>query len=55
MVGWHTLLARLFWDTDIAEFYCAENGRDSVPPSLLATALLLPVPRQCERGDGSDG
>ena len=22
-------------------FYCADNGRDSVPPSLLATALLL--------------
>ena len=21
--------------------YCADNGRDSVPPSLLATALLL--------------
>ena len=29
---------RLFRD---AEFYCAYNGRDSVPPSLLATALLL--------------
>ena len=26
---------------DFAEFYCADNGRDSVPPSLLATALLL--------------
>ena len=23
------------------EFYCPDNGRDSVPPSLLATALLL--------------
>ena len=22
-------------------FYCPDNGRDSVPPSLLATALLL--------------
>ena len=22
-------------------FYCVDNGRDSVPPSLLATALLL--------------
>ena len=28
-------------DADFAEFYCADNGRDSVPPSLLATALLL--------------
>ena len=54
--GWlASLQARLFWDTDFAEFYCADNGRDSVPPSLLATTLLLPVPRQCERGDGSDG
>ena len=32
---------RLFRDADFAEFYCADNGRDSVPPSLLATALLL--------------
>ena len=26
---------------EFAEFYCPDNGRDSVPPSLLATALLL--------------
>ena len=32
---------QLFRDADFAEFYCADNGRDSVPPSLLATALLL--------------
>ena len=32
---------RLFRDADFAAFYCADNGRDSVPPSLLATALLL--------------
>ena len=31
----------LFRDAEFAEFYCADNGRDSVPPSLLATALLL--------------
>ncbi len=36
-----SLRDRLFRDTDFAEFYCADNGRDSVPPSLLATALLL--------------
>jgi len=32
---------QLFRDEDFAELYCAVNGRDSVPPSLLATALLL--------------
>ena len=36
-----SLRGRLFQDSDFAEFYCADNGRDSVPPSLLATALLL--------------
>ena len=36
-----SLRGRLFRDADFAEFYCADNGRDSVPPSLLATALLL--------------
>ena len=43
--GFYGLLAslrgRLFRDADFAAFYCADNGRDSVPPSLLATALLL--------------
>ena len=39
-----SLRGRMFRDADFAEFYClvwADNGRDSVPPSLLATALLL--------------
>ena len=36
-----SLRGRMFRDSDFAEFYCADNGRDSVPPSLLATALLL--------------
>ena len=36
-----SLRGKLFRDSDFAEFYCADNGRDSVPPSLLATALLL--------------
>ena len=36
-----SLRGRLFRDPDFAGFYCADNGRDSVPPSLLATALLL--------------
>ena len=35
------LRGRLFSDDDFAEIYCPDNGRDSVPPSLLATALLL--------------
>ncbi len=36
-----SLRGRLFRDADFAQFYCPDNGRDSVPPSLLATALLL--------------
>ena len=31
----------LFRDEDFAQLYCAQNGRPSVPPSLLATALVL--------------
>ncbi len=31
----------LFHDGDFADLYCSDNGRPSVPPSLLATALLL--------------
>lgn len=31
----------LFHDEDFAHLYCADNGRESVPPSLLAVALLL--------------
>ena len=32
---------RLFRDEEFAALYCLDNGRPSVPPSLLATALLL--------------
>ncbi len=32
---------RLFRDDDFADLYCLDNGRPSVPLSLLATALLL--------------
>jgi len=32
---------QLFRDEDFAGLYCPDNGRGSVPPSLLATALLL--------------
>ena len=31
----------LFRDEDFTDLYCSDNGRPSVPPSLLATALLL--------------
>src|ERR1700682_4403190 len=31
----------LFRDEDFANLYCPNNGRPSVPPSLLATALIL--------------
>ena len=36
-----SLRGQLFSDDDFAEIYCPDNGRDSVPPSLLAAALLL--------------
>ena len=36
-----SLRGQLFRDEDFAELYCPDNGRDSVPPSLVATALLL--------------
>lgn len=31
----------LFRDEDFSMLYCLDNGRSSVPPSLLATALIL--------------
>ena len=34
-----SLRGQLFRDRDFAGFYCADNGRDSVPPRLL--------PRRC--------
>src|SRR3954452_1039749 len=36
-----TQRGRLFHDEDFAALYCLDNGRPSVPPSLLATVLLL--------------
>ena len=32
---------QLFKDEDFTDLYCHTNGRNSVPPSLLATALVL--------------
>lgn len=34
---------KIFRDEDFAELYCPDNGRPSVPPSVLATARLLQV------------
>ncbi len=31
----------MFRDDEFAALYCRDNGRPSVPPSLLATALFL--------------
>jgi len=43
--GFHGFLAQqgseLFRDEDFAGLYCPDDGRRSVPPSLLALALLL--------------
>ena len=36
-----SLRGRLFRDEDFADLYCDDNGRPSVPPSVLANALLL--------------
>ena len=36
-----SLRGQLFRDEEFADRYCPDNGRGSVPPSLLATALLL--------------
>ena len=36
-----SMRCQLFKDEEFAELYCPDNSRDSVPPSLLATALLL--------------
>ena len=36
-----SLRGQLFRDCDFAVLYCADNVGDSVPPSLLATVLLL--------------
>ena len=59
-----SLRGRLFRDADFAAFYCPDNGRDSVPPSLLATAPRFLGGRLCcsslttrqrRRGQGQSG
>ncbi len=41
MASLATERGNLFRDEDFGRLYCPDNGRNSVPPSLLATALLL--------------
>jgi hypothetical protein len=36
-----TMWGQLFQDEEFGELYCPDNGRDSVPPGLLAIVLLL--------------
>ena len=36
-----SLSGQMFHDADFTELHCLDNGGVSVPPSLLATALLL--------------
>ena len=36
-----SMRGQLFRDEEFAKLYCPDNGRDSVPPSLVATVLLL--------------
>ena len=37
------LRGQLFRDEDFAELYCRDNGRPSVGPALLMTAIMLQV------------
>ena len=50
-----SLRGQLFSDDDFAEIYCPDNGRDSVPPSLLATALLLQTYDQVSDAEAKAG
>ncbi len=36
-----SMRGQLFQDEEFSQLYCLDNGRDSVPPSLVATAMLL--------------
>ena len=46
-----SMRGKLFRDEDFAELYCADNGRGSVPPSLLATALQQ---QTCDRASDAE-
>jgi len=38
-----SLSGQMFRDEDLAELYCADNGRPSLPPSLMSGVTLLQV------------
>ena len=50
-----SLRGQLFSDDDFAEIYGPDNGWDSVPPSLLATALLLQTYDQVSDAEAKAG
>ena len=54
-----SLRGQLFRDEEFAELYCTDNGRDSVPPSLLATALITGLATapagSCSAGSSGQG
>jgi len=45
---------KLFRDEDFADLYCADNGRTSVPPSVLATALVLQTHDRVSDGEAKN-
>jgi hypothetical protein len=44
----------LFRDDDLAGLYCADNGRPSLPPSLLSGILLLQLYDDVSDGEAID-
>ena len=45
---------KMFSDTDLAEMYCPDNGRPSLPPSLLCGVLLLQYYDDVSDGEAVD-
>lgn len=45
---------QFFHDEEFADLYCSDNGRNSVPPSLLATALLLQTYDRVSDGEAKE-
>ena len=44
-----SLRGQLFRDEEFGELYCDDNGRESVPPSLLGDGASAADLRPCER------
>ena len=45
---------KMFYDTDLAEMYCPDNGRPSLPPSLMCGVLLLQYYDDVSDGEAVD-